>query len=85
MIFVGEKTSSRRTSNLFNPFLCKLQTRKNSHRTRAETMVAAGHGLYYHLWPVLVCSSQAILFNTPEVMPPQGSFGEIGQEGKKLY
>jgi len=50
--FGGRKNFTGQTALFPSHILRKMQKQKNSQGSRMETMVAAGHGLYCHLWAV---------------------------------
>ena len=59
--FGRKKNFTRQTALFPSHILCKMQKQKNSHGSCMETMGAAGHGLYHHLWAVRAHCSLPLL------------------------
>ncbi len=67
----GEKTLPDRLHAFFpSHILRKMQKQKNSQGSRMETMGAAGHGLYRHLWAARARSNRRRALIGSWVTPP---------------
>jgi hypothetical protein len=81
--FGGRKNFTGQTVLLPSHILCKMQKQTNSQGSRMETMDAAGHGLYCHLWAARAHSNQRRALIGSWVTPPMTGVIEIKRGGDK--
>jgi len=68
--FGGRKNFTGQTALFPGHILRKMQKQKNSQGSRMETMGAAGHGLYRHLWVARARSNRQCALIGSWVTPP---------------